>query len=230
MGHVLHAPRVARVAALQLHEAPRRRRPRARPEGRQHGVQRDPAGRQELWRGRVREVQLAWRRPRRRRRRWSGRLVVVVAAAGRRGRQGGGGGCARGDEPRRRGARRVLVPPCRGERAPRGGEGARQRRRDRGRRPLLQHVRLRVHPSPSLSFWRGRLATDPLPLRTSPHPAAPHRTALSCPCLRCTVKIVQCGVKEVIYSLSYSMDAASRRVMEEAGVVLRQMPQPPFPR
>ncbi|TNY21402.1 cytidine deaminase-like protein [Rhodotorula diobovata] len=52
----------------------------------------------------------------------------------------------------------------------------------------------------------------------------------TCPCLRCTVKIVQCGVKEVIYSLSYSMDAASRRVMEEAGVVLRQMPQPPFPR
>ncbi|GAA6054214.1 hypothetical protein JCM3770_001396 [Rhodotorula araucariae] len=52
----------------------------------------------------------------------------------------------------------------------------------------------------------------------------------TCPCLRCTVKIVQCGVKEVIYSLSYSMDVASRRVMEEAGVVLRQMPQPPFPR
>ncbi|BGP38541.1 Deoxycytidine monophosphate (dCMP) deaminase [Rhodotorula kratochvilovae] len=52
----------------------------------------------------------------------------------------------------------------------------------------------------------------------------------TCPCLRCTVKIVQCGVKEVIYSLSYSMDSASRRVMEEAGVVLRQMPQPPFPR
>lgn len=52
----------------------------------------------------------------------------------------------------------------------------------------------------------------------------------SCPCLRCTVKIVQCGVKEVIYSLSYSMDSASRRVMEEAGVVLRQIPQPPFPK
>ncbi|GAA5855784.1 hypothetical protein JCM8547_000355 [Rhodosporidiobolus lusitaniae] len=52
----------------------------------------------------------------------------------------------------------------------------------------------------------------------------------TCPCLRCTVKIVQCGVKEVIYSLSYSMDTASRRVMEEAGVVLRQIPQPPFPR
>ncbi|GAA5869057.1 hypothetical protein JCM3774_002462 [Rhodotorula dairenensis] len=52
----------------------------------------------------------------------------------------------------------------------------------------------------------------------------------TCPCLRCTVKIVQCGVKEVVYSLSYSMDTASRRVMEEAGVVLRQIPQPAFPR
>ncbi|KAK4331631.1 Deoxycytidylate deaminase [Rhodotorula toruloides] len=52
----------------------------------------------------------------------------------------------------------------------------------------------------------------------------------TCPCLRCTVKIVQCGVEEVIYSLSYSMDSASRRVMEEAGVVLRQIPQPPFPK
>ncbi|BGP14499.1 hypothetical protein JCM10213_003085 [Rhodosporidiobolus nylandii] len=52
----------------------------------------------------------------------------------------------------------------------------------------------------------------------------------TCPCLRCTVKIVQCGVREVIYSLSYSMDTASRRVMEEAGVVLRQMEHPAFPR
>ncbi|GAA5967007.1 hypothetical protein JCM11641_000413 [Rhodosporidiobolus odoratus] len=52
----------------------------------------------------------------------------------------------------------------------------------------------------------------------------------TCPCLRCTVKIVQCGVREVIYSLSYSMDAASRRVMEEAGVVLRQIDGVPFPR
>lgn len=56
------------------------------------------------------------------------------------------------------------------------------------------------------------------------------RPPCSCPCLRCTVKIVQCGVKEVIYSLSYSMDASSRRVMEEAGIVLRQIPHPAFPR
>ncbi|KAI5477113.1 dCMP deaminase [Pseudohyphozyma bogoriensis] len=48
----------------------------------------------------------------------------------------------------------------------------------------------------------------------------------TCPCLRCTVKIVQSGVTEVVYSLSYSMDDASRRVLEEAGVVLRQMELP----
>ncbi|KDE04746.1 hypothetical protein MVLG_04803 [Microbotryum lychnidis-dioicae p1A1 Lamole] len=51
----------------------------------------------------------------------------------------------------------------------------------------------------------------------------------TCPCLRCTVKIVQCGVIEVVYSLSYSMDAASRRVLEEASVGLRQIKLPVFP-
>ncbi|GAA6060724.1 hypothetical protein JCM10212_003345 [Sporobolomyces blumeae] len=51
----------------------------------------------------------------------------------------------------------------------------------------------------------------------------------TCPCLTCTVKIVQCGVKEVVYSLSYSMDSASRKVMESAGVVLRQMQGVPAP-
>ncbi|GAA5873132.1 hypothetical protein JCM16303_006952 [Sporobolomyces ruberrimus] len=51
----------------------------------------------------------------------------------------------------------------------------------------------------------------------------------TCPCLTCTVKIVQCGVKEVVYSLSYSMDDASRQVMESAGVILRQMQGVPVP-
>lgn len=50
-----------------------------------------------------------------------------------------------------------------------------------------------------------------------------------CPCLRCTVKIVQCGVTEVVYSLSYSMDDASRSVLTEAGIGLRQIEMPPFP-
>lgn len=45
----------------------------------------------------------------------------------------------------------------------------------------------------------------------------------SCPCLRCTVKIVQCGVREVVYSKSYSMDSNSAKVFESAGVKLRQI-------
>ncbi|EJU02617.1 hypothetical protein DACRYDRAFT_51191 [Dacryopinax primogenitus] len=44
----------------------------------------------------------------------------------------------------------------------------------------------------------------------------------TCPCLRCSVKIVQTGVREVVYNLAYSMDEASARVFKEAGVALRQ--------
>ncbi|KAK5102664.1 Deoxycytidine monophosphate (dCMP) deaminase [Lithohypha guttulata] len=44
----------------------------------------------------------------------------------------------------------------------------------------------------------------------------------TCPCLTCSVKIAQVGVKEVVYSQSYNMDEASRRVLAEAGVKLRQ--------
>ena len=36
------------------------------------------------------------------------------------------------------------------------------------------------------------------------------------------MKIAQVGVKEVVYSQSYNMDEASRRVLREAGVELRQ--------
>jgi dCMP deaminase len=44
----------------------------------------------------------------------------------------------------------------------------------------------------------------------------------TCPCLTCSVKIAQVGVKEVVYSQSYNMDEASRKVLREAGVGLRQ--------
>ncbi|KIW29605.1 uncharacterized protein PV07_05411 [Cladophialophora immunda] len=44
----------------------------------------------------------------------------------------------------------------------------------------------------------------------------------TCPCLTCSVKIAQVGVKEVVYSQSYNMDEASRKVLRDAGVVLRQ--------
>ncbi|ORX39721.1 cytidine deaminase-like protein [Kockovaella imperatae] len=45
----------------------------------------------------------------------------------------------------------------------------------------------------------------------------------TCPCLRCSVKIVQTGVREVVYNQSYSMDAASAMVLREGGVTLRQL-------
>jgi dCMP deaminase len=47
-----------------------------------------------------------------------------------------------------------------------------------------------------------------------------------CPCLRCSVKIVQCGVREVVYNQSYSMDEASAMVLKEGGVILRQLHMP----
>lgn len=48
----------------------------------------------------------------------------------------------------------------------------------------------------------------------------------TCPCLTCSVKIVQLGLKEVVYDQEYFMDDAARRVMNEAGVILRQFKSP----
>ncbi|EXJ93021.1 hypothetical protein A1O3_01577 [Capronia epimyces CBS 606.96] len=48
----------------------------------------------------------------------------------------------------------------------------------------------------------------------------------TCPCLTCSVKIAQVGVKEVVYTQGYNMDDASRRVLKEAGVELRQFSPP----
>ncbi|KAJ8702228.1 Deoxycytidine monophosphate (dCMP) deaminase [Pleurotus ostreatus] len=44
----------------------------------------------------------------------------------------------------------------------------------------------------------------------------------TCPCLKCTVKIIQTGVKEVVYNLSYKVDDASGSLFKEAGIELRQ--------
>lgn len=49
----------------------------------------------------------------------------------------------------------------------------------------------------------------------------------TCPCLTCSVKITQIGVKEVVYNQAYSMDQQSAKIMEEAGVLLRQF-SPPY--
>lgn len=44
----------------------------------------------------------------------------------------------------------------------------------------------------------------------------------TCPCLKCTIKIIQTGVKEVVYNLSYKVDDASAALFHEAGVTLRR--------
>ncbi|GAB7360792.1 hypothetical protein MBLNU230_g0779t1 [Neophaeotheca triangularis] len=44
----------------------------------------------------------------------------------------------------------------------------------------------------------------------------------TCPCLTCSIKIVQVGIGEVVFSKGYYMDEASARIFKEAGVRLRQ--------
>ncbi|CAR29279.1 hypothetical protein ZYGR_0Z02010 [Zygosaccharomyces rouxii] len=44
----------------------------------------------------------------------------------------------------------------------------------------------------------------------------------TCPCLTCSVKIVQTGITEVVYSQSYRMDEASFKVLISAGIRVRQ--------
>ncbi|CDR88465.1 related to DCD1-deoxycytidylate deaminase [Sporisorium scitamineum] len=44
----------------------------------------------------------------------------------------------------------------------------------------------------------------------------------TCPCLRCAVKIIQTGIKKVVYQLEYSMDQRTKMIFAEAGVEIRQ--------
>ncbi|KAK4452379.1 Deoxycytidine monophosphate deaminase [Podospora aff. communis PSN243] len=44
----------------------------------------------------------------------------------------------------------------------------------------------------------------------------------TCPCLTCSIKIVQVGISEVVYSQEYSMDSMTAAVLREGGVRLRQ--------
>ncbi|KAI2640240.1 cytidine deaminase-like protein [Xylaria nigripes] len=48
----------------------------------------------------------------------------------------------------------------------------------------------------------------------------------TCPCLTCSIKIVQVGISEVVYSQGYSMDGETARVFKSAGVKLRQFSPP----
>ncbi|KAI8365760.1 cytidine deaminase-like protein [Blakeslea trispora] len=48
----------------------------------------------------------------------------------------------------------------------------------------------------------------------------------TCPCLGCAIKIVQQGVKEVVYNRSYGMDQMTAKIFQEANVKLRQHSPP----
>jgi len=48
----------------------------------------------------------------------------------------------------------------------------------------------------------------------------------TCPCERCTIKIIQSGVKEVVYNLEYKVDQHSAALFKEAGVILRRHAPP----
>ncbi|GLB35888.1 putative cytidine and deoxycytidylate deaminase zinc-binding region [Lyophyllum shimeji] len=51
----------------------------------------------------------------------------------------------------------------------------------------------------------------------------------TCPCLKCTIKIIQTGVKAVVYNLAYKVDDMSASLFHEAGVELRRYnPQKEF--
>ncbi|ORY78295.1 Deoxycytidine monophosphate deaminase required for dCTP and dTTP synthesis [Neocallimastix californiae] len=44
----------------------------------------------------------------------------------------------------------------------------------------------------------------------------------TCPCSGCTIKIIQCGVKEVVYALEYGHDEMIKGLFKEAGVTIRK--------
>ncbi|OCH94750.1 hypothetical protein OBBRIDRAFT_810330 [Obba rivulosa] len=48
----------------------------------------------------------------------------------------------------------------------------------------------------------------------------------TCPCLKCTIKIIQTGIKEVVYNLSYKVDDASAALFRQAGVTIRRHAAP----
>jgi dCMP deaminase len=41
------------------------------------------------------------------------------------------------------------------------------------------------------------------------------------PCLLCSKMIINSGIKEVVYHQRYSIDDTARRLLKEAGVILR---------
>ncbi|XXH03559.1 Autophagy protein 7 [Hypoxylon texense] len=48
----------------------------------------------------------------------------------------------------------------------------------------------------------------------------------TCPCLTCSIKIVQVGISEVVYNQGYSMDTDTAQIFRNAGIKLRQFSPP----
>ncbi|KAI1814021.1 cytidine deaminase-like protein [Poronia punctata] len=48
----------------------------------------------------------------------------------------------------------------------------------------------------------------------------------TCPCLTCSIKIVQVGISEVVFNQGYSMDSETAQVFKSAGIKLRQFSPP----
>lgn len=48
----------------------------------------------------------------------------------------------------------------------------------------------------------------------------------TCPCLTCSIKIIQSGITEVVYSQKYSMDEQAEAIFKASGVKLRQYHPP----
>ncbi len=44
----------------------------------------------------------------------------------------------------------------------------------------------------------------------------------TCPCIGCAKKIVQIGVKEVVYHQTYGMDELTAKLFEKVGIILRK--------
>jgi dCMP deaminase len=48
----------------------------------------------------------------------------------------------------------------------------------------------------------------------------------TCPCLGCAKKIVQLGIKEVVYEHEYGTDSSATKLFAEANVLLRKLSRP----
>ncbi|ODV96395.1 hypothetical protein PACTADRAFT_33569 [Pachysolen tannophilus NRRL Y-2460] len=44
----------------------------------------------------------------------------------------------------------------------------------------------------------------------------------TCPCLQCTIKIIQCGIREVVYKKEYKFDQQSKSLFDQSNVLLRR--------